>query len=73
MTKILTTCNKCYLALKLAFPFIVALWAMFLISYITVKAMKPEFNIDVESVSFFGLIFTLVTIPIHNWFKNRDK
>ena len=65
------TLNQYWIAFKAAFPFIVTLWVMGLITYVTVKIFNPSIDIDIQIVSVIGMIFTLVTIPIHNWFKNR--
>jgi hypothetical protein len=58
---------------KAAFPFIITLWGMFIISYITFKIFNPETDVSLNLVSVLGLIFTLVSLPIHNWFKNRKS
>jgi hypothetical protein len=65
--------NNIWLMFKAAFPFLVTLWGMGLITYVTIKIMNPEVDIDLNMLSFLGLVFTLATVPIHHYFKNRQK
>ena len=60
---------------KEAFGFLVILWSCVLVSILLLRITTPEAiaNADVAYWGVIGAIITLVTVPIHHWFKNRAK
>jgi len=58
---------------KEAFGFVVICWAIALVTLLVWRITTPEAiaNADVAYWGVIGAIITLVTIPIHYWFKKR--
>lgn len=62
-------------AFKEAFGFLVIGWAMILVTLLVIRITTPEAiaNADVSYWGVIGALITLVTVPIHYWFKKRQS
>ena len=65
--------NKYWDMFKAAFPFMLIIWSVVIVTIVTLRATAPEIiTLDASLAKIvLGLVFTLVTPLVHFWFKNR--